>query len=85
MTETTESIAGTVRDAQGALIARAKAVLESPATSDKPTVATDEFGNYSARFLSEGSSHSTKTALPMSPLRRLHGPASPQTLSLCTN
>jgi hypothetical protein len=54
VTETTGSIAGTVRDAQGALIARAEAVLESPATSDKPTVATDEFGNYSAPLLSEG-------------------------------
>lgn len=47
-TQTSGRIAGTVRDAQGAVIVGAQVVIENPATADRHSVRTDNDGNYSA-------------------------------------
>jgi Carboxypeptidase regulatory-like domain len=46
-TQISGRIAGTVRDAQGAMIAGADVVVQNPATADKHSVVTDGFGSYS--------------------------------------
>jgi hypothetical protein len=46
-TQTSGRITGTVKDAQGAVIAGAEVTIENPATDDKRSVATDNSGNYS--------------------------------------
>jgi Carboxypeptidase regulatory-like domain len=53
-TQTTGRIAGTVRDAQGAVIASAEVAIENPATAEKRSLATDTFGSYSFLQLSPG-------------------------------
>jgi len=50
-TQTAGRIAGTVRDAQGAVIAGAEVDLENPATADKRTTNSDSTGNYSITLL----------------------------------
>jgi len=50
-TQTSGRIAGTVRDAQGAVIAGAEVALESLATADKRTTTSDSTGNYSVTLL----------------------------------
>jgi len=49
------SIGGTVKDAQGSLIASAEVSIENPATAEKRSVATDTSGSYSFLQLSPGS------------------------------
>jgi hypothetical protein len=53
-TQTTGRIAGTVRDAQGAVIASAEVDIENPGTADKRSLVTDTSGNYSILQLSPG-------------------------------
>jgi len=53
-TQTTARIAGTVRDAQGAVIVRAEVVAENSATGDKRTAITDESGDYVLTSLPPG-------------------------------
>jgi hypothetical protein len=53
-TQTTGRIAGTVKDAQGAVIAAAEVTIENPANADKHTLITDISGNYSILQLSPG-------------------------------
>jgi Carboxypeptidase regulatory-like domain/TonB-dependent Receptor Plug Domain/TonB dependent receptor len=53
-TQTTGRIAGTVRDAQGAVIASAEVVIENPGTADKHSLVTDTSGSYSFLQLSPG-------------------------------
>jgi carboxypeptidase family protein/TonB-dependent receptor-like protein len=50
-TQTAGRIAGTVRDAQGAVIASAEVALENLATADKRTTTSDSTGNYSVTLL----------------------------------
>ena len=50
-TQTAGRIAGTVRDAQGAVIAGAEVALENLATADKRTTTSDSTGNYSLTLL----------------------------------
>jgi len=50
-TQTAGRIAGTVRDAQGAVIAGAEVALENLATADKRTTTSDSTGNYSVTLL----------------------------------
>src|SRR5438874_2441644 len=54
-TQTTGRIAGTVKDAQGAVIARAEVVVQNLATADKRATSTDGAGNYSVSALAPGS------------------------------
>src|SRR5712664_4512288 len=51
----TGRIAGTVRDAQGALIIGAEVAAENLATADKRSVISDDAGSYSIPFLSPAS------------------------------
>jgi len=53
-TQTTGRIAGTAKDAQGAVIIGAQVSIENPATADKPSVTTDTSGNYSILQLPPG-------------------------------
>src|SRR5437016_3116283 len=53
-TQTTGRITGTVKDAQGAVIAGAEVVIENPATADKHSLATDISGSFSILQLSPG-------------------------------
>src|SRR5438477_327755 len=53
-TKTTGRIAGTVKDAQGAVIAAAEVIIENPATGDKHSLVTDTSGSYSLLQLSPG-------------------------------
>lgn len=46
-TQTSGRIAGTIRDAQGAVIIGAEVVVENPATAEKHSVLSDSTGNYS--------------------------------------
>src|SRR5437879_3625401 len=50
--QTTGRIAGTVRDAQGAVIVGAEVRVENPATADKHSAITDSSANYSILQLS---------------------------------
>src|SRR5713101_3541002 len=50
-TQTAGRIVGTVRDAQGAVIASAEVALENLATADKRTTTSDSTGNYSVTLL----------------------------------
>jgi hypothetical protein len=50
-TQTTGRIAGTVRDAQGAVIVGAEVVVENPATADERAAMSDSTGNYSVPLL----------------------------------
>src|ERR1700758_2411764 len=54
-TQTPGRIAGTVRDAQGAAIAKADIVAEHAATGEKWTATTDESGSFVILSLSPGS------------------------------
>jgi hypothetical protein len=51
-TQTTGRIAGTVKDAQGAVIAGAEVIIENSATADKHSLTTDDSGSYSILQLS---------------------------------
>src|SRR5947209_9929785 len=53
-TQTTGRIAGTAKDAQGAVIIGAQVSIENPATADKHSVTTDTSGNYSILHLPPG-------------------------------
>ena len=53
-TQTSGRIAGTVKDAQGAVIAGAEVTIENPATADKHSLVTDISGSYSILQLSPG-------------------------------
>jgi hypothetical protein len=50
-TQTTGRIAGTVRDAQGAVIVGAEIIIENPAIADRRSVMSDATGNYSVPLL----------------------------------
>src|SRR2546425_13240938 len=53
-TQTTGRIAGTVKDQNGAVIARAEVTVVSKATGDERRVSTDSEGNYAVPFLPSG-------------------------------
>ncbi len=61
-TQTTARIAGTVRDAQGAVIVRAEVAAENSATGEKRTAMTDESGGYVLTSLAPGTYQISITA-----------------------
>ena len=61
-TQTTARIAGSVRDAQGAVIVRAEVVAENSATGEKRTAITDESGDYVLTSLPPGTYQISITA-----------------------
>src|SRR5947207_16001239 len=60
--QTTGRIAGTVRDANGAVIVGAEVTVTSLATSEERKVTTDAEGNYAVPLLSPGTYHVSVTA-----------------------
>jgi len=56
-TQTTARLAGTVRDATGAVIVRAEVVAQNSATGEKRTATTDGSGDYVLTSLSPGTYH----------------------------
>jgi len=53
-TQTSGRITGTVKDAQGAVIAGAEVLVQNPATADRHLATSDNSGNYSIPLLSPG-------------------------------